>query len=178
MNHWPQELRVPMERNLWYEIARNEYQPPDNQNLQALTQELISFLGSTDGELRDDIAYSTLAHWILQGRYTAAELRSLTRELTRNLTAGIGREGDDLVFLRSFSALVLAVVVGQDNKEPFFEESQVTRLLKETLGFLAAEKDLRGFVPEKGWAHAIAHTSDLLALLARNRFTGANELRQ
>src|SRR3712207_5403772 len=41
---------------------------------------------------------------------------------------------------------------------------------------LFRSRDLRGFVPGKGWAHAVAHGADALATLARSPHVGANEL--
>ena len=37
------------------------------------------------------------------------------------------------------------------------------------------EKDPRGYIPVKGWAHTLAHTADLLRVLSRNEQTGLNE---
>ena len=42
--------------------------------------------------------------------------------------------------------------------------------------WLLAEQDLRGFVPGKGWAHAIAHGADALAALARSPHASKAEL--
>ena len=41
---------------------------------------------------------------------------------------------------------------------------------------LLREQDLRGFVPGKGWAHAVAHGADALGTLAQSPHVGANEL--
>ena len=38
------------------------------------------------------------------------------------------------------------------------------------------ERDLRGFVAGKGWAHAVAHGADALGALARSRQSGRLEL--
>ena len=38
------------------------------------------------------------------------------------------------------------------------------------------ERDLRGFVPGKGWAHAVAHGADAIAALADSPHLGTNEL--
>jgi hypothetical protein len=36
------------------------------------------------------------------------------------------------------------------------------------LDYFAAERDVRGFDPTRGWMHSVAHTSDALKFLARN----------
>ena len=38
------------------------------------------------------------------------------------------------------------------------------------------ERDTRGYVPSKGWAHAVAHGADALGVLARSPHFAANEL--
>ena len=38
--------------------------------------------------------------------------------------------------------------------------------------WLLRERDLRGFVPGKGWAHAVAHGADALGTLARSPHVG------
>ena len=45
-----------------------------------------------------------------------------------------------------------------------------------TAGWLVRERDLRGWVPGKGWAHAVAHGADVLAALARSEALGRLEL--
>ena len=39
--------------------------------------------------------------------------------------------------------------------------------------WLLRERDLRGFVPGKGWAHAVAHGADALGALAALAAPGA-----
>ena len=43
-------------------------------------------------------------------------------------------------------------------------------------GWLVRERDLRGFVPGKGWAHAVAHGADALGVLAQAPAMGRLEL--
>jgi hypothetical protein len=42
--------------------------------------------------------------------------------------------------------------------------------------WLLRERDLRGFVPGKGWAHAVAHGADALGTLAESPHLATNEL--
>jgi hypothetical protein len=100
----------------------------------------------------------------------------LITTLGANLTAGIGEVSTDSIFLRSFSALLLAEMVNFDNKHPYLEETEVRMLLLQALAYLSAEQDGRGYIPGKGWAHACAHTADWLMVLARNRHIGNADL--
>jgi len=49
-----------MEKQFWKAIQDNECKIPDGHTVNSLTPELLSFLGSTDPELRDDLAYAIL----------------------------------------------------------------------------------------------------------------------
>lgn len=52
------------DRGFWKGIATNNYAVPRNESADALAKELSGLLASPDSELRDDLAYSILAHWI------------------------------------------------------------------------------------------------------------------
>jgi hypothetical protein len=149
---------------------------PQGEWVRELTPGLLSWLGSTDAELRDEFAYPILTAWIERGQYRPDELREMVGQMLANLGKGLGESGTDTVFLRSFSVLILMEVVARDNAEPFLDPAEVRELLGGALDYLRRERDLRGWVPESGWAHAVAHTADLLMMLARSRHLGAEEL--
>jgi hypothetical protein len=149
---------------------------PQGEWVRELTPGLLSWLGSTDAELRDEFAYPILTAWIERGQYGPDELREVVGQMLANLGEGLGESGTDTVFLRSFSVLILMEVVARDNAEPFLDQAEVRELLGGALDYLRRERDLRGWVPEFGWAHAVAHTADLLMMLARSRHLGAEEL--
>ena len=69
----------------------------------------------------------------------------------------------DDVFTRSFSALVIALILGKNRENKNFPEALILETIQRSVDYLKLEKDYRGFVHEKGWAHAVAHGSDLLA---------------
>jgi len=157
--------------DFWRSIAQHEYAPPPGSDLPALVSELEGFLASPDPELRDEIGYATLAAWIYQKRLVEPPLlRALTDDLLRNLTQGIGDRESDGVFRRSFSALTLSVVVARDNAAPVLGADEFRRVEAAALAYLAGERDLRGYDPQKGWMHSAAHTADLLKFVARSRF--------
>jgi hypothetical protein len=96
--------------------------------------------------------------------------------MAHNLTVGIGEYGTDSVFLRAFSVLVLDKVIDADNRQPYLDEAQIREWLDQGLAYLKNERDGRGWVPGKGWAHAIAHASDLFWVLTRSRYLGEADL--
>jgi hypothetical protein len=165
-----------MDKGFWQAIVDTDFAVPNGESLPALTRELLSLLGSTDAELRDTYAYPILCAWLHRGEYSPDEMRSLVAQLAENLMAGLGDEETDTVFLRTFSVLILAEIVHEDNQRPFLAEAEAHQLFELALAYLAAENDVRGWVPGKGWAHSVAHTGDLLWVLARSRYLGGADL--
>lgn len=164
-----------MDQSFWQTALDADGALPEGYTVAELTPELLGYLGSTDPVLRDDLAYPLLDTWVHSGHYTPAELVAMAEHLQEGMRAGISEQGDDGVFLRTFSALVLAEIVGEDNLHPFLSAEQVRRILDSAIAYLAHERDLRGFVPEKGWAHGVAHVADLLWVLGYSRHLGAPE---
>ena len=125
----------------WRKLQENKFQLPDDADLASLTDELLFYLGSPDGELRDDIAYMAFAHWITEyDVYTLDQLRNLKDVLMMNLQIGIGEQGGNGVLFRSFSILTLALIVYRDNQNSFLSTEEVTEILDKTLEYLQAEK--------------------------------------
>jgi hypothetical protein len=165
-----------MQKADWQAIIDNGYEVPADRTAQSFLPDLLSALGSTDPELRDTFAYPILEHWVHEQRYSPDDMRAMVARLAENLMTGLGEEATDSVFLRAFSILMLAEIVHEDNLRPFLSEAEVRQLLELGLAYQTAERDVRGWVPEKGWAHTVAHTADLLWVLVRNRYVGSHDL--
>ena len=80
------------------------------------------------------------------------------------------------MFRRSFSALVLAECIARDNEQLLLPARQAARVGRPVATWYLRERDLRGCVPGKGWAHAIAHGADAIGVLARSPHFGRHEL--
>jgi hypothetical protein len=161
---------------LWTSIANNDYKIPDGYSLEELTKTLFGYLESTDPELRDEIAYIVYANFLKREMYSREEVHAHVDILLSNLDIGIGETESDSVFLRAFSVLFLAEIVHNDDKKGLFGKDQILAVLEKGLWYLAAENDPRGHIPVKGWAHALAHTADLMLVLGRNRHVEADGL--
>jgi hypothetical protein len=172
----PQVRVVVMDRSFWAEISHNDYKIPEGHSLDELTTTLFGYLGSTDPELCDDIAYIVYANWLKRDMYTKEEIEGNITTLVANLAKGIGETESDSVFLRAFSVLLLAEIVHNDNKKSLFEKEVIQTILEKGLWYLEAEKDPRGYIPVKGWAHALAHIADLLMVLGRNHHLTQEDL--
>lgn len=165
-----------MDPAFWKTIADNDYAIPEGHALDDLTAELLGYLGSTDSVLRDDIGYVVLAYWFKHDVYQPDALRDIVTELRGNLKKGLGDTDNDSVLLRSFSALVLSELLYQYHERPYPDAETMQEILSDALAYLSAEKDVRGYLPDKGWAHSCAHTADLLWGLARSPHLVAADL--
>ncbi len=151
-------------------FAQNKFRPPEKEDLSEIIPAMLDHIGSTDSYLRDDLIYSAFAAWIL--RYNAInpeQLRNLLPIILdeRHLLYKIGEQDTDSVFTRSFSILVLPLLLITHRTRPLFSAPEIHRIKEQLLCYLENEKDRRGFVREKGWAHAIAHAADALDDLAQ-----------
>lgn len=142
--------------------------------------ELMPYLGSVDPVLRDDL--------VLTGIYEIMDFYELTNENLENilniclseeyLFNRIGSIGEDAVFKRTFSVLVIVGILYIDSEKDrrFLCEEQILNVYHAIMNYYRRERDLRGYVEGKGWAHATAHTADCLFYLAENDFIQHNEL--
>lgn len=167
----PARAQTPARDKAWWQaVAAKDFAVPADVPLPVLLDELTTLLGSPDPELRDDLAYTTLAQWIYRQKVVPVDQRlRLLGVWERNLTTGIGGLGSPAVTRRSFSALALGILAILDTEAPFLDRPAFAGLLASALGYLRDEKDVRGFDPALGWLHSVAHTADLIKFLARSR---------
>jgi hypothetical protein len=160
----------------WSAIREHNFAVPAHELAGALALELADLAAETDPALRDNCGYEILATWIYRkDLLTGEELKALHRKLLPKLTFHIGESETDTVFQRSFSALYMSILAAQDVRKPFLSAAAFKETLDTALRCYAEEKDLRGYVPKKGWAHATAHVADLLKFLARNAQLSAED---
>jgi hypothetical protein len=156
-----------MDRAEWQAIIDDNYQLPEGAALIPLTDELLDFLASPDPELRDTIANAILSRWITVHNYhTPQQLQQMAQWLMQQLTHDIGATDSDSVFLRSYSALTLSLVMYRNSRENFFSEIEVNTILHAAKDYLLNEQDHRAYIDGKGWVNAMANTCDLLRFVA------------
>ena len=164
------------DRPFWVALRAARFELPQGTAALPLALEAAALLGSTDPELRDDIAYQAIETWVYrEQRLDATELNRLRSTLAINARHGLGEGANDGLFLRSFSLLALAVLAAEDLKQPFLDQQQFDALIDLAIDELAQERDLRGYVTGKGWGHATAHCADLLKFLARSHWLRAQQ---
>lgn len=159
-------------------IVVNGYAVPEEVKEFTMVQKVVQVLGSTDPELRDDLGYDILQNWLVeQSRLTNEQLEDLLVYAISDemLLKQVGESGTDSVFLRSFSSLLIALLLIRDNRDQYLPESTFRILMNNLVNYCKQERDYRGYDEEKGWAHAPAHVSDAIDECVRSRYTGAEE---
>jgi len=160
------------------QIEKEEYKVPATMNAYEIGLEMMKYIGDIDSELRDNLIYSTFAEWIDRGEFTDEQVRELLHICLddQHLFYGIGEKETDSVFTRTFSVLIIPLVMGKDRDQRFLTKEDVILIKNKLLQYIDLEQDYRGYVEEKGWAHAIAHVSDGLEAIARSSYMEKEDL--
>ncbi|MBI9044341.1 MAG: DUF2785 domain-containing protein [Anaerolineaceae bacterium] len=152
-----------------------------NDDVLPIVSAMTEFIGTVNSELRDNLIYSVFSRWIIKGVISSGDCESLFDLLLneQHLFYGIGEEESDSVFTRSFSSLIIAVLLYRDRTiSTFLDEHILKKALSQYIYYINLEKDLRGYVAVKGWAHSIAHAADVLDEFVRYEFVGKEDLEE
>lgn len=147
----------------------NNYLLENQENYFPLGLEMIDNIGALDPELRDELIYETLFHWITEGRFTLEQLEyllNITLDSTHLFYKVCDKDEDD-VFRRTFSVLIVALIIYEHRKQNFLSGEVLYKIKDKLLEYMHVEKDVRGYVQVRGWAHSAAHTADALKELVQ-----------
>ena len=170
-------MRKPEElKQLLAQIKDNDCKVPEGTDVDGIISDMLRYIGHTDGELRDKLIYSTFCGWIDNGTLSVNQMKHiLTTCLGEQcLFYCIGENNTDSVFTRSFSSLAIALAFAMHDEKPFLTIDELQNIKKTVLRYVCQEKDYRGYVDGKGWAHAIAHVADALANIAGCEIDGSS----
>jgi hypothetical protein len=156
-----------MSSRFWQSVVSDGMGVPTERSLSVLTTELGEMLGDPDPAVRDRLAYPILAAWVSNGVYDDL-LHRLGDGVCDLMEQGVGEVASDGVFQRSYAARVMAEIIERDNRMELLDPRTLLGWGDRIAHWLVAEKDVRGFVPEKGWARAVAHGADSVSALARS----------
>lgn len=164
-------------KELLISIRNQDYRTPENINSFDLAVMMMDYIGDTEGEMRDDLVLTTLWDWIVKGVLTIEEVHkilniSLDEE---HLFYGIGKK-DDSVFTRTFSVLIAAVCFSMNLNDKYLTLEDVDIVYDKVIKYYNEEKDVRGYIDGKGWAHGSAHGADALGELAKCDDIGHDKL--
>lgn len=152
-------------------ISRNQFEVPTDLDPFQLMKEVCRHLGNPDPVLRDELGYSLLAEWIYRKKIlNQQQLRELYSMISSDHMwfYRMGEMHTDSVLMRSFSSLVITLLLLVDKDTPFLTDGEWTILLERTVEYCTLEKDLRGYDEEKEWLHAAAHVADVLNAFAKH----------
>ena len=149
-------------------IKKDKLNPKKINNSNELINEMIANIGSPDPILRDNLIYSIMSNWIIEGYIDDKAKKYILNKLISkdHLFYNIGHKKDDSVLKRSFSVLLIPPLIYSHRKKPYLTKSEVRNTFNEVCRYFVLENDLRGYVKDKGWAHSAAHTADALDELA------------
>lgn len=151
------------------EIGRNDWTIPEGIDTYAFALEMMENIGTTDPELRDDLILTVLWKMITEKSLSKDEVRGLMDICLsdKHLFYKLGLEEDDSVFNRAFTILIVRLIIYYNNElgEDTFTQEEMLKISEEIIRYVRLEKDVRGYVEIKGWAHAVAHSGDTLRTL-------------
>ncbi|WP_409253314.1 DUF2785 domain-containing protein [Bacillus sp. SCS-153A] len=135
-----------------------------------IIKSMLEHIGSIDGELRDQLIYSSFYRLIIESNQLEPELLKelLDACLSELIFKGIGEKETDTVFTRAFTTLLIALILYRDNQANFLSPSTVYNIKEKLIKYINLERDIRGYVAGKGWAHSIAHVADTFEELVKN----------
>lgn len=122
-------------------------------------------IGDIDLTLRDELIYEIFYHWIWEKKSISdSELIKLLVNLIDkdHLFYKIGSRDDDAVFTRSFSVLAISLILCRHTDAPFLDENLFETVKEALINYYLSERDFRGYLEGKGWAHSAAHGADAL----------------
>ncbi len=145
-----------------------------------LVLSLIENFASPDAHLRDKLSYTLIAQLILRNSLADDQYEELLRTAAdeAHLFFRIGETDSDSVFMRSFSVLLVPLVIDRGNQAAALPQDLVQSVTESVLRYASSERDWRGYVPGKGWAHAVAHTADALSACALHPATTGEQVKR
>lgn len=143
--------------------------PASEEQLEAL----VTCLASPDPELRDQLAYMSLVKLLRDQRPATGQLEFLSVKLDELL-----QQPDPVGVARPFAILVLAEIARTDRIEAWMSPAERQDLVDRASIYLENVSDYRGFDPQVGWRHGVAHGADLAMQLTLNPALSRAQQRQ
>ena len=152
------------------ELADGDFEAPLNIDMDSFISDMLRFIGDTDSELREGI-YAVIWELVHGDFLSTEQLRHITFSCLddKHLFLGIGETDTDTVFIRSFSSLAIKKCIDKNERSkvnPFLTEIEIDEILHTLMRYIEQERDYRGYVKEKGWAHSVSHIAEALKELA------------
>jgi len=167
-------------KNRLLALKENNFELENKEEANELILPMFEFIGSTDPVLRDHLIYVAFYYFIAKYRYFSKEnmKKHLKTALdNHHLFFGLGEKNTETVFTRTFSALVVALLVWVHNEDNFLSKEEVIDVKDKSFDYYSKEIDHRGYVPEKGWAHSAAHGADIFEELSNSKELNSEDIK-
>lgn len=141
---------------------------------------LVTHIGDLDSDIRDQLVFNSFCHGFLDHCFTNEQMRRIANDVTTKqlLFCGITGQNEDDIYTRTFTALLGSLMLHVDKENAFLSDFERQTWLAWSITYLNTEDDWRGFTQEHGWAHGIAHGSDLLTEAATHPSFSSIQLKQ
>ena len=161
-------------------IKKDNYNICEKLDIDKLIVDMLEYIGSVDFELRDNLIYSTFYSFTQKNILTVNQMKNILKVCLdeEHLFFNIGEKNTDSVFTRSFSVLTIPLALLMNSNSGFLEKTDIIHIKGKVADYIKKEKDFRGFVVGKGWAHSVAHAADALKYLAENEFILHDDLKE
>lgn len=127
---------------------------------------LLAGLKQINPQIRDQGVFMALMQGIQQDAFSLVQEQMMVRELLKDevLFSHINEPENDGIFQRSFAIFLLALLIysGRRKHIKLMNHDQWNELIEKIGIYIVLERDTRGYVADKGWAHAFTHLGNLL----------------
>lgn len=140
---------------------------------------LLHNSGILNENLRDRGIFFTISGLMNRGALKPEQIWPALQFLTQDdvLFAHIMEPENNAIFGRSMAVLLSSVFLVADRSYgDVLTPEQYWQVISQLALYALLERDVRGFVPDYGWAHAYTHIGNVLAEVAESRLTRGQKL--
>lgn len=165
-------------KNKLVKMKKEEYSNTSCEEITDLLPSMLEFNGDLDSQLRDDLIYSSIAHWTLNGMMTEKHIQMIVNYsiVNDNILYGLDLEGVDVLIKRSFNLLMIPVILYLIREDKLNVSISIEDIKKKLIQYVSVEIKFEGYIHEYGWVHNIAHWADGLEELAQTVQLNKNEI--
>lgn len=137
-------------------------------------EDMIDSIGDLEPMLRDELIYIAFCEMMEKNILKDEEKNEILDRVLHLIFCGIEEKGD-LIYTRTFSVLIVALMVAYDDEDDFIQKEKFDKTVDLLISYINKEKDLRGFTGENGWAHALAHSADAVYACVENKKSSSQQ---
>lgn len=149
------------------ELRAKNWQIDHDEQRNQFALALLPCLAASDSELRDNLSFEALSHWMRNQQLSNTSLEQIRQSLLKQIEA-TDPTSTSAGFAQPFAVLTLAEVARVDRRTPFLQDDQRQEMVGAAAQFMQNWHDYRGYDETEGWRHGIAHGADWILQLSLN----------